>query len=124
MSTNTDAELVPPPEGDVNLIETDYTIGQDNITPKIGPLDLDIHNPVFLVSASVIVLFTAIALIFGEAAGTAFTTLRGWLTVNFDWFFLLAGNVFVLLCLVLIVTPLGSVRLGGKEATPDYSYVG
>lgn len=124
MSTNTDAELVPPPEGDVNLIETDYTIGQDNITPKIGPLDLDIHNPVFLVSASVIVLFTAIALIFGEAAGTAFTSLRGWLTVNFDWFFLLAGNVFVLLCLVLIVTPLGSVRLGGKEATPDYSYVG
>jgi len=53
-----------------------------------------------------------------------FAAMRNWLTVNLDWFFLLAGNVFVLLCLALIVSPLGSVRLGGKEATPDYSYVG
>jgi BCCT family betaine/carnitine transporter len=30
----------------------------------------------------------------------------------------------VLFCLLLIVTPLGNVRLGGADATPDYSYVG
>src|SRR5690606_10318800 len=37
---------------------------------------------------------------------------------------LAAANVFVLLCLFLIVSPLGSVRLGGRDATPDYSYSG
>jgi BCCT family betaine/carnitine transporter len=52
-----------------------------------------------------------------------FVGLRDWLTATLDWFFLLAGDIFVLLCLVLIVTPLGSVRLGGPRATPDYSYV-
>ncbi|HCK18342.1 MAG TPA: hypothetical protein DHW36_07485, partial [Thalassospira sp.] len=39
-------------------------------------------------------------------------------------FFLSAANVFVVLCLFLIVSPLGRVRLGGADATPDYSYSG
>jgi BCCT family betaine/carnitine transporter len=30
----------------------------------------------------------------------------------------------VLFCLLLIVTPAGSVRLGGAEASPDYTYIG
>jgi hypothetical protein len=46
------------------------------------------------------------------------------LTSNFDWFFLLSANIFVLFCLFLIVSPWGSVRLGGTEATPDYGYPG
>ncbi|MCV5664948.1 BCCT family transporter, partial [Escherichia coli] len=50
--------------------------------------------------------------------------LRAWLVSNLDWFFLASGNVFVIVCLVLIVTPLGRVRIGGTEATPDYSYAG
>jgi hypothetical protein len=50
--------------------------------------------------------------------------LRGWLTSNLDWFFIGSANIFVLFCLLLIVTPMGKVRLGGKDATPDYSYIG
>src|SRR5690606_41162969 len=49
---------------------------------------------------------------------------RGWLTSNMSGFLLLAANIFVVLCLALIVSPLGKVRLGGKEARPDYTYLG
>ena len=38
----------PAPEGAANVIETDYTIGQHNITRQLGPFNLDIHNPVLL----------------------------------------------------------------------------
>jgi BCCT family betaine/carnitine transporter len=31
------------------------------------------------------------------------------------------GNVLLLFCVVLIFSPLGNIRLGGKDATPDYS---
>jgi BCCT family betaine/carnitine transporter len=44
------------------------------------------------------------------------------LTSTFDWFFLSAGNVFVLVSVALIVLPLGKVRIGGMDAKPDYSY--
>ena len=110
------------PEGPANVIETDYTIGQDNIQPKLGRFGLDIHNPVFAISGLTIVVLVFFALLFPDQAGSFFGWLRPALTSTFDWFFLLAANVFVLLALALAVSPLGKVRLGGMDATPDYSY--
>ncbi len=49
---------------------------------------------------------------------------RDWLTGNLTWFFLLAGNIFVLVALGLIFSPLGKVRIGGPHAKPDFSYMG
>ncbi|MFD0979925.1 BCCT family transporter [Tropicimonas aquimaris] len=115
---------IPEPEGPVELIETDYEIGQDNVEGSVGPFGFDVHNPVFLISGLSIVLFVFYALVFREQATEAFGALRPWLTSTFNWFFLGAANIFVLFCLVLIVTPWGSVRLGGQDATPDYSYAG
>ena len=44
-----------------------------------------------------------------------------WTISNFDWFFLVAGNIFVIFCLALIVLPVGSIRLGGVDAKPEFS---
>ncbi|MDX1391017.1 MAG: BCCT family transporter, partial [Rheinheimera sp.] len=112
------------PDGKVNPIDTDYQIGQDNILVNVGPFGLDIHNRVFLISALTIILFVILTISFHQQAAPVFTDLRAWLTSNLDWFFISAANIFVLLCLVLIVSPLGRVRLGGTEATPDFSYLG
>lgn len=101
-------------------IETDYDTGQDNITP----FGLDIHNPVFLISGLSIVAFVLVTLMFQEGATEFFGWLRPFLTSTFDWFFLAAANIFVLFCIVLMVTPLGRIRLGGNDAVPDYSYMG
>ncbi|MGF1707181.1 BCCT family transporter [Enterovibrio baiacu] len=123
MSDKSHDELMTP-DGAVTPIDTDYQVGQDNIALKIGPFGLDIHNRVFVVSGSLIALFVAITLLFRNSVGPVFSEMRNTLTSQMDWFFISAGNVFVLLCLVLIVTPLGRVRLGGTEAKPDYTYVG
>ena len=115
---------VPAPEGEAGLIDTDYEIGQSNIDGRVGPFGFDIHNPVFLISGLSIVAFVFYTLALPEQAGTLFSWLFGAVTKGFDWFFLGAANIFVLFCLLLIVTPVGSVRLGGADATPDYGYVG
>ncbi len=112
------------PDGKVNPIDTDYQVGQDNIVVKVGPFGLDIHNRVFLISGLSIIAFVLLTLIFHAQAAPLFSDMRGWLTSNLDWFFISAANIFVLLCLGLIVSPLGKVRLGGTEATPDFSYLG
>lgn len=118
------SEALPEPEGASDVIETDYEVGQDNITPQIGPFGLDIHNPVFAISGVVVVAFVIITLAFQNQIGPIFTDLRGFLTSSFDWFFLMAGNLFVIVCLGILISPLGKVRLGGVDATPDYSYAG
>ena len=100
--------------------KTDYKIGQDNITP----FGLDIHNPVFLISGISVVAFVIITLMFQEQAAEFFKWLRPAVTSTFDWFLLSSANIFVIFAFFLAVTPLGKVRLGGQDATPDYSYVG
>ena len=104
--------------------EIDYDIGQDNIQASIGPFGLDIHNPVFLIAGLGIFAFVLGTLMVPEQATAVFLAMRNWVTGNFSWFFILAGNIFVLFGLLLIVTPLGSVRLGGPSARPEYGYAG
>lgn len=124
MSDSNGSDPIPSPEGPANIIETDYEIGRDNITPRIGPFGLDIHNPVFLISGLTVVAFVIITLAFQTQTEPMFQALRGFLTSSFDWFFLIAGNIFVLVCLAILISPLGKVRIGGAEATPDYGYMG
>ena len=109
-------------ETDLNTEIPDHGLepGQDNV--KV--LGLDVHNPVFFFSAVIIVAFVIFALIFRESAGEILGDLRTWLTSTFDWLFMLAGNLFVLFCIAIVVSPLGKVRLGGADAKPDFSYSG
>jgi BCCT family betaine/carnitine transporter len=115
---------IPAPEGPTEIIDTEYEIGQDNLEGQVGPIGFDIHNPVFLVSGLSIIAFVLYALLVPQQASDLFGWLRPALTNTFDWFFMSAANIFVLFCLFLIVSPWGSVRLGGKDATPDYTYGG
>ena len=115
---------IPTPDGAAAVIDTDYEIGQDNKEGSVGPFGFDIHNPVFAISGVCIVAFVFYTLALPEQSGALFTWLFSSVTKGFDWFFISAGNIFVLFCLFLIITPLGRVRLGGAEASPDYTYLG
>ena len=123
-SAEPETDALPEPEGASDIIDTEYEIGQDNVTPKIGPFGLDIHNPVFAISGIVVVAFVIITLAFQDVVGPALGDLRGFLTSSFDWFLIMAGNIFVLVCLGILISPLGKVRIGGADATPDYGYAG
>ncbi|GLR64787.1 BCCT family transporter [Marinospirillum insulare] len=120
----TDKKDPMQPDGEVNPIDTDYQIGQDNIAMNIGPFGLDIHNRVFLISGLTIIAFVLLTLMFQTQVEPVFSGIKNWLTSSLDWFFISAANIFVLLCIFLIFSPLGKVRLGGTEATPDFSYLG
>jgi len=101
-----------------SIDNTDYTVGQDNIQ-KWG---FDVHNPVFGISAGLILLFLVATLV--SDSHTAKVVLDGlkWKIIgNFDTLFIWTGNIMVLFCLALIVSPYGNIRLGGKDAVADHS---
>ncbi|AHD09766.1 BCCT family transporter [Phaeobacter gallaeciensis] len=124
MTDETANQGIPAPDGEAAVIDTEYEIGQDNLEGSVGPIGFDIHNPVFMVSGISIMLFVFYALVLPEQAAAFFGWLRPAVTSSFDWFFLSAGNIFVLFCFFLIVSPWGKVRLGGADAAPDYTYTG
>jgi BCCT family betaine/carnitine transporter len=114
---------IPSPDGAADVIDTNYIIGQQNVSGKVGGFGFDIHNPVFQVSGLSIIAFVIYTLALPEQSGAVFSWLFSAVTQGFDWFFIASANIFVLFCLMLIVTPLGNVRLGGVLAKPEYSYL-
>ncbi|GIU17234.1 BCCT family transporter [Shewanella colwelliana] len=103
-----------------SIDSTDYTVGQDNVQ-KWG---FDIHNPVFGICAGLIVAFLIATLVVDpETAKAALDGIKWKIIGSFDWLFIWSGNIFVIFCLALILSPFGRIRLGGKEATADYSFI-
>lgn len=99
-------------------LQTDigHKIGDNNVE-KFG---LDVHNPVFAISAILVVSLVIGTLAFREVAADVFGDLRTWITTTFDWFFILTVNIFVIFCFAVAFSPLGRVRLGGNKAKPKF----
>ncbi len=81
---------------------------------QVDPL---VFFPTALLSLAVIV-YSVLA---PDQSAKAFNAVRVWATTSFDWFFMSAGNLLLLFCVVVALSPLGRIRLGGKGASPDYS---
>lgn len=110
----------PPVSDDM---QTDYTVGQDNIEGHLGPVDFDIHNRVFVISALASVVFILLTLMFPEQAGSIFQSVVSFSTGKLDWYFMIVVDFFILFCIALVILPYGKVRLGGPNARPEYSYL-
>jgi len=112
------AEMPPVPAEPIANAEydTDYEIGQDNIEV----LGLDIHNPVFFMSAGLVIFFSVVSLVFPETTNLALADAKTWTLQSADWLFAITPVIVLLFCLSLAVSPLGRIRLGGADATPDF----
>jgi BCCT family betaine/carnitine transporter len=103
-----------------SIDNTDYTVGQDNVQ-KWG---FDVHNPVFGVSAGLILAFlVAVLLVDPEVAKATLDGIKWDIIGTFDALFMWSGNLFVVFCIVLVLSPYGKIRLGGADAKPSYSRV-
>lgn len=113
------SEIEQPPEDSVHLIETDYEAGQDNV--QIGGFDF--HNPVFVLSALIIIVSSTLVLAMPDMASEFLLNLRNNIMSSFDWFFSMSVSLITLFIIGLACSPLAKLRLGGAEATPDFGYV-
>lgn len=81
----------------------------------------DIHPPVFWPSAALALLFIAVSLIVGEPMEAVFAAVQDFISTNFGWLLILAVNFFVIVALYLAFSRYGRIRLGGKNAVPEFS---
>lgn len=74
----------------------------------------------FFISALLVVVFVAGSVAAPETANSLLGAAKDWAIAHFDWLFMLAGNLFVVFCIGLAVSPAGRLRLGGDDAQPEF----
>ncbi len=42
---------------------------------------------------------------------------------SFDWLFIWSGNLFILFCVGLVISPFGKIRFGGQAAKADHTFL-
>ena len=82
----------------------------------------DVHPPVFWVSAILAIIFIATTLIVGgEKMSGIFGSVQTAISDSAGWFFIIAVNFFLVFVLAIGFSKLGTIRLGGENAKPEFS---
>ena len=76
----------------------------------------------FFGSAVIAIGLILYASIFPQSAAAQFERVNGWIIAEAGWFYMLSVGIFVLFLLGLVLSPLGSIKLGPDESVPDYGY--
>lgn len=84
-------------------------------------LGLDFHRIIFPMSMILIIATIAAALYDPPGFGSNLEIIKSSIIKHFDSFIMIMGNLFVLLCVGLAISPLGKIRMGGNEARPEFS---
>ncbi|MFC4738352.1 BCCT family transporter [Bacillus daqingensis] len=78
---------------------------------------------VFWVALAILLVFVVLGVAIPEAFEARSGALRGLISDNLGWYYLLAVTGFVLVCAFIIVSPYGKIKLGKPDDKPDYNYL-
>uniref|UniRef100_UPI0013C36EC5 BCCT family transporter n=1 Tax=Facilibium subflavum TaxID=2219058 RepID=UPI0013C36EC5 len=79
------------------------------------------HVPVFYPALGLIIIFACIGVLWPQDAKAIFGAMQSWLTLHAGWLYILAMAIFLVLCVFLMVSRLGDIKLGLDHSTPEYS---
>lgn len=78
---------------------------------------------VFWVALAILLVFVVFGVAIPETFEAQSGALRGMISDNLGWYYLLAVTGFVVVCAFIIVSPYGKIKLGKPDDKPDYNYL-
>lgn len=87
-------------------------------------LGMVVNKTVFFSAISVIILSVGFTLLFEKQADYYFGVAQTYVSEHGGWIYTLAVNLFIVFCLYMAFGKFGKIRLGGKNAKPEFSLYG
>lgn len=81
----------------------------------------DIHPQVTIFSVAILSVFIILTLMFQDQASSITAFVLAWISNNFGWFFVLGANIFIIAAVAFAFSKLGSIRIGGPKALPEFT---
>jgi choline/glycine/proline betaine transport protein len=91
--------------------------GETNIVTR----GFDLHPQVTFWSSGLLIVFMVFTLVFSHTAEEIFESALDGINHNLSWFYIIAGNVFVLAVVFFAASRYGKIRIGGPDARPEFS---
>ncbi|WP_227369644.1 BCCT family transporter [Halomonas sp. M20] len=79
------------------------------------------HKGMTITSALLVLAFVLFTGIDPEFSGSVFGTARGWIETTFDSYYLITIMLLISVCLYIVLSRHGSVRLGADDSRPEFS---
>ena len=79
------------------------------------------YKPVFYPSITLIFIFALIGVLWPDHAKMLFGSIQNWLTTQAGWLYILGMAIFLCLCIFLMVSRLGDIKLGPDHSLPEHS---
>ncbi|PRX49997.1 choline/carnitine/betaine transport [Prauserella shujinwangii] len=86
-------------------------------------LGLKTNPAIFFTSAALVFVFVVCSVVFTDAVDAAFGAASDAIKTNLGWFYILGVTSFLVFLLWIALSRFGHVRLGGKDARPEYGNV-
>ena len=82
---------------------------------------LDIHPQVTFFSVAILMTFIVLTMMYQTESKEFFSSFLSAITSGAGWFFILVANLYVIAALYFAFGRFGNIRIGGKNAKPEFS---
>ena len=103
--------------------ETDKLKGKTKLmhSRNISKWGFDFHPQVSIISGLLVLFFIGSTLKDPMRVNEILSGVKSSITDNWNWFFIMSANIFLIFPVYLMFSKLGEVRLGGPKAKPEYT---
>lgn len=78
---------------------------------------------VFKISAAIMLVLVVLGVVWPDGLEKMTSSVRSFIANKLGWYYLIVVTVFLLVCLTFLLTPLGRIKLGKPDETPEFSRV-
>jgi len=100
--------------------DSDTSRYPDAVLAKHGPFK-GMHRGMTITSALLVLAFVLFAGIDPDASSRLFGTARSWIEATFGDYYLITIVALIAVCVVIVVSPYGKIRLGQDDEVPEFS---
>ena len=79
------------------------------------------HPGMGIASKGMVAAFVVFTILNVEFAGSVYSAVRGWVESTLNWYYITAMTAMMFVCLFLIFSKYGSIRLGDDDSRPEFS---
>ncbi|MBB5172356.1 glycine betaine transporter [Texcoconibacillus texcoconensis] len=76
---------------------------------------------VFYTSVVILAFLVVIGVIAPDTVEQITTDMQAFISTSFGWYYLILVTIITIVCLLLLISPVGRIRLGGQDDRPEFS---